>query len=214
MRRWTVAVLLCAGEPALADVTVTPTGDHLSIRAVAAPLADVLDQLARKTGMKVSYEGSAPRHRVTLALDNRTPVEAVLGVMEAQGLNFGMRTDPSGTRVERLLVMGSAPTAGATGGPGSGHAVPTARPAPPSFPRPATFEEKEEPEPEPEPEDVPPPGVPPQIQRRPVAPPQPSMAPPVTGPQYPNSPFAPTPPPMPPPPEPPPPPPEDEEGPQ
>ncbi len=188
-----MAVLLLAAGSAGAEVTVTTDGEAVSLRAVAAPLGTVLDQLARKTGMKVVYEGGPPRQPVTVTVEGRTPTEAVLAVLEGQGVNFGLRADESGKRVVNLIVAGQA----AAGAVTTGAAPAPQKPGPVSAPVPVPDEEYEKEEPPDE--EVAQPGVP---QPQPQAPPGPLTPP---GPTYYNSPFAPqaqpfpTPPPAPPP---------------
>jgi hypothetical protein len=110
MRRLVAVVLslLLTGSLAAAEVAIRVAGEEVAVSATAAPLADVLDDLARKTGMEVVYEGSPPRHRVTLALEGRSPTEAVLGILEGQGLNYALVADVTGTRVQKLIVAGPA----------------------------------------------------------------------------------------------------------
>jgi hypothetical protein len=164
------ALLLLAGT-APAEVDVRATAGLVTVRARSAPLSEVLDRIARQTGMKVVYEGPAPRPMVNAVLENRTPAEAVLGVLEGLGLNYALQTDATGARVETLLL--TAPSA-----------APATRPGPPVAPglaRPA--DEEEEPEPDPEPptdegeevdeEEPPGPGVP----APPTPPPQPGVTP-------------------------------------
>ena len=67
----------------------------------------MLDGLARKTRMKVVYEGPVPRTPVTVELRGRTPAEAVLGVLEGLGLNYALVLDVSGTEVETLMIVGT-----------------------------------------------------------------------------------------------------------
>lgn len=181
MRRLALALLLLAAGSAGAEVTVTTDGERVSLRAVAAPLGTVLEQLARKTGMKVVYEGGPPRQPVTLTVEGRTATEAVLAVLEGQGVNFGLRADESGKRVVSLIVAGQAPAGAVT----TGAAPAPQKPAPVSAPVPVPDEEYEKEEPPDE--EVAQPGVP-QPQPPPQAPPGPLMPP---GPTYYNSPFAP-----------------------
>jgi hypothetical protein len=112
MRRLAAVVssLLLTGSLAAAEVAIRVAGEEVAVNATAAPLADVLDDLARKTGMEVVYEGSPPRQRVTLALEDRSPTEAVLGILEGQGLNYALVADVTGTRVQKLIVAGPAGT--------------------------------------------------------------------------------------------------------
>jgi hypothetical protein len=119
--------------PAAAEVTVRllpPQGGgapQVELAARAAPLAEVLDRLGRQIGMKVVYEGASPRQLVTLSLQGRSPVEAVLALLEGQGLNFALVSDTTGTRVETLLVAGSVPaTASSTPASSSRRTLPSA----------------------------------------------------------------------------------------
>ena len=67
--------------------------------------------------MKVVYEGSAPRQLVTVSLHGRSPTEAVLGLLEGQGLNYILIGDASGERVQTLMMAGSTATASAPSPP-------------------------------------------------------------------------------------------------
>ena len=96
------AALLLAASLGRADTDVRRSGDKVEVHATAAPITEVLDRLARQTGMKVVYDGPQPRARVRLDLPPVTPVQAVLSILEGQGLNYALRMDPSGTRIVRL----------------------------------------------------------------------------------------------------------------
>ena len=101
------ALALVLSVPLQAGVEVTATGDRLDVTAAHAPVSEVLDGLARKTRMKVVYEGPAPRTPVTIELRGRTPAQAVLGVLEGLGLNYALVLDMSGTEVETLMIVGT-----------------------------------------------------------------------------------------------------------
>jgi len=103
-----LALLLAAAPPLRADVTVRVTGGRIDIIANAAPLSEVLDRLARQTGMKVVYDGTAPRQLVSVSLVGRLPVEAVHNLLEGQGVNYAVLGDATGTGVHTLLMTGSA----------------------------------------------------------------------------------------------------------
>ena len=124
MGRLTIAVALVLGSvaPLHAGVEITGSGGRLDVIAAQAPISEVLDGLARKTRMKVVYEGGAPRTPVTVELKDRTPAEAVLGVLEGLGLNYALVLDVSGTEVETLIV-GSGALSGASDGPGASGGV-------------------------------------------------------------------------------------------
>jgi hypothetical protein len=107
------AAVLLAARPGWAETDVRRAGDRVDVRATAAPVSEVLDRLARETGMKVTYDGAPPRARISVALSRVTPAQAVLSVLEGQGLNYVLRMDPTATRVDALLmVSGSGSGAG------------------------------------------------------------------------------------------------------
>jgi hypothetical protein len=104
-------LLLIAAPEAGAGVVVkeAKTKGQVDVAATAAPLSDVLDRLARQTGMEIVYEGTRPRQLVTLSLAGRSPAEAVASILEGQGLNYALLMDATATRVEKLLVTGQTP---------------------------------------------------------------------------------------------------------
>lgn len=149
-------LLAFLAAPAAAEVAVrvVPGTDantsQVELTARAAPLNEVLDRLGRQIGMKVVYEGASPRQLVSLSLQGRSPAETVLGVLEGQGLNFALVSDPSGTKVVTLLVAGTAPASGsaapgpATASSPSTPSTPFRRPpSPPPGSSPDTIEEEE-----------------------------------------------------------------------
>jgi len=141
-----LALVVLAASPAAADTEIRTVGDRVEVRAQGAPLAEVLDRLARQTGMKLVFEGPAPRGRVSFALPAMNPAEAVLAALEGQGLTYAMRFDPTGSRIEMLIVV--------SGGGASSSASAGATPPRPDLRAPeheATPEpEEEEPEPPPQ----------------------------------------------------------------
>lgn len=82
-------------------------GDRVSVRAVSAPVAEILERLARATGMRVVYDGPVPRQILTATLEARAPAAAVLSVLEGLGLNYALVMDRSGARVDQLLILGA-----------------------------------------------------------------------------------------------------------
>jgi hypothetical protein len=108
-----LAVGLVLAIPASADVKVRGSGPgQFDVHAAAAPLSEVLEKLAAETGMKVVYDGPAPRSLVNLDLSGRTPAQAVLGVLEGLGLNYALRLDATGDRVETLILFPASPGSG------------------------------------------------------------------------------------------------------
>lgn len=96
---------LAAALPAAAEVSVAVNDGRVDLNARSAPLAEVLDQLARQTAMEVTYEGAPPRNLVTAALLSATPAQAVLSVLEGLGLNYAIQLDRTGRQVRTLLLI-------------------------------------------------------------------------------------------------------------
>ena len=189
---------LPSASSAEVDIRVATDG-RVSVRA-DAPASEVLDRLASRTGMKVVYEGPAPRGRVMVSFEGRTSAEAVLMVLEGLGVDHLMRLDATGTRPEMLMLSASSSSSSSASRPlpAAGHASPAIRPAAPDEP----VEEEEEPPPDEQPLDE----TEPAAARRPPVPGQPPVnavpgqqaAPQVPGNRpsfqpsnYPVSPFAP-----------------------
>jgi hypothetical protein len=140
-----LAAVLMAGAPTgRAEVRVRLSGNRVDLEATNAPLSEILAALAEKTGMKVVYDGQPPRTPLTTTLASRAQPEAVLALFEGLGLNFALSLDPTGARVETLLVVAASGARAATA-PARG-AAPVARPTPPPE-DPATEGEPEEPPP-------------------------------------------------------------------
>ena len=84
-RRWTdggaeekvgrvkVGLVLAAAiiaAPASGDeLQIRVQGERVEIQASAAHLADILDELARRTAMKVIYDGTSPRPLISVRLE-------------------------------------------------------------------------------------------------------------------------------------------------
>jgi len=97
--------LLFPAPPIQAQVTVRLRAGVVDVTARGAPLSEVLDALARPTGMKVVYDGPAPRQLVTVSLRERWPAQAVLDLLEGQGLNYVLVRDTAGTGVQSLVLV-------------------------------------------------------------------------------------------------------------
>lgn len=96
---------LATALPAAAEVNVAVNDGRVDLSARSAPLADVLDRLARQIAMEVTYEGAPPRNLVTAALQSATPAQAVLSVLEGLGLNYAIQLDRTGRQVRTLLLI-------------------------------------------------------------------------------------------------------------
>lgn len=176
-------MLVLAGASARAGtVEVRSTEAGLDVRADAAPLSDVLERISRQTGMKVVYDGAPARNAVTATVERASPAEVVMSLLEGQGVSYALVMDPTGTKVETLMLV--APSSG-----GVARSTPAAgvrRQSPIRLPEPVVEE------PPPESEEPP-------VEEEAVLGVQPGAEPPLTEPPeptatpYPVSPFAPQP---------------------
>lgn len=102
------ASLLLDAMPAPRNaVEVVAAGGRVTVRAERLPLSQLLDRIAQKTGMKVTYEGARPSMPVSLDVEQVSEVEAILKVMEGLGLSYVFKTDASGEGVDSLIVSGT-----------------------------------------------------------------------------------------------------------
>src|SRR5512134_3286329 len=183
MGRMAVPVLagaaLLTASGASAQVVVNPSSGRVSIRASGQAVSTLLDQLAQKTGMAVDYEKSPPRQTVSLTLEDRTPAQAVVAILEGLNIPYALSLTADGLNVQTLVIAdASAPPKGARPRVGRETSM-----APPDEPQ-AGDAPTEQPDPtQVEPQQEEPQGEP--TQRRGAPPP-----PPVTlAPAFPNSPF-------------------------
>jgi hypothetical protein len=105
--------LLLAASTVTGEVDVrTTAAGRVSLTVTSAPLSEVLDRLARQTGMKVVYDGAPPRTLVRgRQVEDATPADAVANVLEGLGVSYALRLDVTGSRVDTLLVLGAARSA-------------------------------------------------------------------------------------------------------
>lgn len=136
-----LALVLLSGPDLRADVKVSLKGGRMDILANKASVKEILDRVATVTGMKVIYDGPVPSKVITKSVPDRTPADAVLGILEGEGINFAVILSQDGTKVETLLVTGPSKArpapAGPTGlppGPGGDWAVVDEPPPPPPPP--------------------------------------------------------------------------------
>jgi hypothetical protein len=143
-------ILATAAHSGEVDVQISGAG-RVSLRVTSAPLSEILDRLARQTGMKVIYDGAPPRTVVRgRQVDNATPADAVANVLEGLGVSYALRLDATGAKVDTLLVLGATKSA-AVGSPVPRPSAPAVRvPGLPMPPQPddadeeATVEEAED----------------------------------------------------------------------
>src|SRR5258706_8239930 len=109
MRYLAACGLLLAASAFAGDVDVRgTTAGRVSVHVNAAPLSEVLDRLARQTGMKVVYDGAPPRAVVRgRQVEDVTVADAVADVLEGLGVSYALRLDATGLKVDTLLVLGA-----------------------------------------------------------------------------------------------------------
>ena len=112
-----LTLVLLAARDLRAGVDVRVTGDRVDVFAQNAPISEILEGLSRQTHIKLVYEGSPPRQLMSVDLKDRTPAEAVLAVLDGQGLAYAVALDRTGTRVQTLLMSAGAPAPAAPTGP-------------------------------------------------------------------------------------------------
>jgi hypothetical protein len=114
MRLLNVTSVFClVAAAASADVKVRLHDGQMDILATRVSISEILDRIATQTGMKVIYDGPRPQKMLTKSVTNRSPADAVLGILEGEGLNFAVILNPAGTQIETLLVTGPAKVKGA-----------------------------------------------------------------------------------------------------
>lgn len=133
-----VSTLVLAAGVASAGVEVRVSSERrVDVHAAAVPLSDVLSEMARRTGMKVVYDGPPPRRILTVDFTGRTQADAVVALLEGLGLNYALMLDGKGSQVETLVLITTA-SSSSSGSP----ALKPAPPAPPPSDTP-TFEEQQ-----------------------------------------------------------------------
>lgn len=107
---------LVAASQAGAQVVVNPASGRVSIRAAGLSVSTLLDQLAQKTGMTVEYEKGPPRQSVSLTLDDRTPAQAVVAILDGLNIPYALSLTADGLKVQTLVIADASapPKAGRT----------------------------------------------------------------------------------------------------
>ncbi len=118
---------------------------RIDLAVQAVPLAEALQCLSQRTGMKVVYDGlSAPRQLVSASIKGATMAEVVEKLFEAQGLNYALGLDKNGQRGGLLVVSRSS--AASASAPSGSAARPTASRGPePALEHPSESEGTPEP---------------------------------------------------------------------
>jgi hypothetical protein len=118
MRLKIVLVLALVSARSQPEIDVSLKDDRVVVRTVRAPLAEILNRFAQATGAQVVYEAARPRQLVTVVIEAASPAQAISQLLEGQGLNYALRLDSTGRKVEMLVVTGSAGPASAAARPG------------------------------------------------------------------------------------------------
>jgi hypothetical protein len=101
---------------------VTASDGRVTIRATRVPLSEILQELARKSGMEVVYESAMPRQPITTTIENLPEEEAIARLLDGVPLSWGVKLSANRRRVERLVLAdpskrrGGRPEAKAPGG--------------------------------------------------------------------------------------------------
>jgi hypothetical protein len=102
---WLITAVGQASVGPAAEVTVV--GGRVHIQATAVSISEVLNRLARTTGMKIVYDGPPPSDRLTAAIDAGSETEALSRLLEGLGLTYAFKLDAGGRHVETLFVTSS-----------------------------------------------------------------------------------------------------------
>ena len=118
------ALMLAVGRSSVgAEPQVRFEGGRLDVRAQVTPLPELLDRIAKATGMKLTYDPRAQRPNVSVTRTSETPAQAVLGILEGLGLSYLVEFSERGDEVRTLMIVGSGTEKGpATPAPAAGPA--------------------------------------------------------------------------------------------
>lgn len=107
LRPWLIAALAVPVVSApTSGLDVRVKEGLVTIDAHEAPLSDVLDQFGRQTGMKLVYEAPRPRQIVSAFIEGLPQPVALTKLLEGLGVGYSFSLDPTGTRVETLIISG------------------------------------------------------------------------------------------------------------
>src|SRR6187402_55630 len=86
------------------ELDIQVRGGSVDVRAQRVPLQQILDGLSQKTGMKIVYDTEPPQDLVTFDLRGLNMQDIVTELLRGHGLTYAVRMDPTGARVETLLL--------------------------------------------------------------------------------------------------------------
>jgi hypothetical protein len=108
--------LLLAGS-ARSDTRIVLDGGRVSIHAESTPLAEILGRFAKATGAEIVFESTQPRQILSVGIEADSEVEALVRLLEGQGVNYALRLDPTGREVEMVVISAKAGLAAAAAPP-------------------------------------------------------------------------------------------------
>jgi hypothetical protein len=92
---------------AAAEVELSGSPEHVTLKARGATLAAVLDRVARQTGMTITWDPALGRSPVSIEIVDRPQPEVVRQLLESSALNYALRLDASGKRVDMVVILGT-----------------------------------------------------------------------------------------------------------
>jgi hypothetical protein len=96
--------MLLAPPPPGSMLEVSAADGRLTIRTIGTPLADVLQEVARKTGMQVVFETRPPRQLVSANIEGLPEEEAIARLFEGQSVSWAVQLAANRRRIERLVI--------------------------------------------------------------------------------------------------------------
>jgi hypothetical protein len=103
MRSVLTILLLLGGAASRIEVHVA--AEKVTIDAAGAPIADILDRLAERTGMKIVYDGPRPRERVSVKIEAPSVAAAVASLLEGHSISSALTFAPNGRDVATLIIV-------------------------------------------------------------------------------------------------------------
>jgi hypothetical protein len=103
-----VSLGLVARVGGSSPIQIEIRGERVSIRAEKVPLVQVLNGVAWESKMKIVYDTEPPQNVVSVDLKNMLLREAITELLRGHGLVYIARMDPTGTRVDTLVLTNGA----------------------------------------------------------------------------------------------------------
>jgi hypothetical protein len=105
------------GGSARSDTRIVLDGGRVSIHAESTPLAEILGRFAKATGAEIVFESTQPRQILSVGIEADSEVDALVRLLEGQGVNYAVRLDPTGREIEMLVINAKAGLAAAAASP-------------------------------------------------------------------------------------------------